>query len=65
MDLRYFQAAPKFNISRIRRLTSAFLLSDTTAADSGLYRARDPARTYVEGRRREEKRRSGNSIWFV
>lgn len=31
------------------QLTSALLLSDTTAAESGLYSALDPARTCVRG----------------
>lgn len=39
-------------------LTSAFLASETTAAESGLYRARDPARTYAKKR---ENSQVGNS----
>ncbi len=33
--------------------TSAFLASETTAADSGLYRARDPARTCIQGKEKK------------
>lgn len=48
--MKYFRDASMFKSSEL--LTSAFLASETTAAESGLYRARDPARTYCKEERK-------------